>query len=93
MVNLMLPNDKEIEEVVEEKKKAKPRPVRKSGFKGDYKEHVKEFLIRPRHNSSLYEVYFKQGGEIPGVLRGLYTSQSEAKKDIKNYEATRRQTY
>lgn len=81
------------QEVVEESTKAKPRPVRKSGFKGDYKEHVKEFLVRTRVQTSLYEVYFAQGGEIPGVLRGLYTSHAAAKKDIKSYEATRRQTY
>jgi len=86
---------KQQEEVVVEKevKRPKPRPVRKSGFKGDYKEKVKKFLVRNRHNTSLYEIYFTEGGEIPKVLGDLYTSHSEAQKAIKLYEATRRQFY
>lgn len=75
------------EEIVEEK------PVRKSQKRDAYKEKVKEFKVRPRSNTSLYEVYFHDGGEIPKVLRGLYTSQAEAKRDIKLYEANRRQYY
>jgi hypothetical protein len=92
----MLADDEVIiveEQEVVEKKVRKPRPVRKTGSKGDYKEKVKVFLVRTRNNSSLYEVYFTEGGEIPKVLKDLYTSQAAAKKAIKHYEATRKQYY
>lgn len=86
--------EESVPEVIEvEKRKVRPRPVRQSGLKGDYKEKVKKFLVRVKTGATLYEVYFTEGGEIPKVLKDSYTSHAEAHKAIKLYEATRKQTY
>ncbi len=82
----MLPRKEE--EILEEVK-----PKRKSKATDTYKEKEKEFLVRNKSGTSLYEVYFEKGGEIPKTLNGLYTSQASAKKAIKLYEVTRRQFY
>jgi hypothetical protein len=75
------------EEVVVAPEKKKYKTLKTS----EYKAKVKEFLCRPRSGSSLYEVYFKDGGEIPKVLKGLYTSAVEAQKSIETYKVTRKQ--
>ena len=59
----------------------------------EYKEKAKEFKVRPRANTALYEVYFEEGGQIPDILSGAYTSQMEAKRQVKLYESNRRQYY
>lgn len=59
----------------------------------EYQEKSKEFKVRPRQGTALYEVYFEEGGQIPKILTGAYTSQMEAKRQVKLYESNRRQYY
>lgn len=77
------------EEEVKKKTKKVGRPTKDA----EYKEKVKDFLVRVIPGTSLYEVYFKQGGEIPKALKSRYTSKVEAERQIKIYKATRRQYY
>lgn len=44
---------------------------------------TKQLLTRTRANAgSMYEIYFENGGQLPGSLTGLYSSQLEAEKAI-----------
>lgn len=56
-----------------------------------YREKVKTFRVKIKPGSSLYTIDFEQGGEIPKVLKGMYTSIAAAKSDIKLYEVNRKQ--
>lgn len=56
----------------------------------EYKERPKELRYRIEPGTSLYNIYFQDGGEVPKALKGLYTSSSEAQKSIISYEASRR---
>lgn len=87
----MLCEQIEEEVVVEEPKKAKVgrKPTRGT----EYKEKVKSFKFRLRSNTALYEIYLEDGGLIPEVLKGLYTSTVTCQKAIKLYESNRRQYY
>ena len=45
----------------------------------------KDLLTRVKFNSSHYEIYFENGGEVPKELSGEYNSQLEANRAIKRY--------
>lgn len=46
----------------------------------------KELRVRQAPQSApLYEVYFENGGELPGALTGRYTSRPDAQKAIDTY--------
>lgn len=57
------------------------------------KERTKSFLTRNRRNTALYEIYVENGGEVPQVLKGLYTTPTEAQKAAEHYKNTRRKYY
>jgi hypothetical protein len=57
------------------------------------KEPVKVFKTRIRPQTALYEVYLEDGGQLPEKLKSLYTSTTEATKQIQAYEANRRKYY
>lgn len=50
----------------------------------------KELRIKTASNSSMLEIYYYPGGQVPQALQGLFTSHEEAKKAIAAYEATKR---
>lgn len=50
----------------------------------------KELRIKVADNTSMFEVYYYPGGQVPKALSGLYTSHAEAMKAIGAYEATKR---
>lgn len=81
----------ETNEVVEIVEEPTPKRKYKTLKTSEYKEKVKEFKVRSGPNTALYEVYFEDGGEIPKVLKSLYTSQAEAKKCIELYKVNRKQ--
>ena len=72
-------------------KKAPGRP--KNNPDAVYKEQPKAFLTRSAPNTSLYEVYLEGGGEVPKVLKGLYTSRTTALKAAESYTNSRRKFY
>lgn len=45
----------------------------------------KDLKVRVAFNSSHYEIFFDNGGEIPKDLSGLYNSKLEADRAIRNY--------
>ena len=61
------------EDIVVEEKKVSTKKRKTEA----YKEKVKPFAVRNRHNTSMYEVYFEEGGQIPAALGGAYTSLSQ----------------
>jgi hypothetical protein len=79
-------SDIEEVEVVE-----KPKRKNKSLKTSEYKEKVKELLFRIVPGTSLYEIHFEEGGEVPKALKSRYTSSAEAKKAIEMYKANRKQ--
>lgn len=50
----------------------------------------KDFIIRQLDGTSLYSIAFEDGGQVPQMLSGLYTSETAAGYAIKQYEAVRR---
>lgn len=50
-----------------------------------YTEGGKEIIVRPAINSSLLECAFKEGGELPALLQGLFTSFTQAELAIHRY--------
>ena len=49
----------------------------------------KELKIRTAKESSLSEVYFENGGELPVELTGYFTSTTEAQRAIDTYNLKR----
>lgn len=50
----------------------------------------KDFIIRQLDGTSLYSIGFEDGGQVPKMLEGFYTSETAAGYAIKQYEAVRR---
>ncbi len=77
------------EEVTQKKSAGRP----KKNADAEHKEQPKAFLTRARSNTSLYEIYFEGGGEVPQALKGLYTSHTEAQRAAASYANSRRKYY
>lgn len=66
---------KKVEEVeVAEKQEVKRKPLK----------------VGRKHGTSLFEVYFEGGGELPKELKGMYTSPTVAQAAIDGYLANRK---
>jgi hypothetical protein len=55
------------------------------------KENVtpKDFVIEQKEGTCLFCIRFKQGGEVPVVLKGLYTNENAAEAAITSYQESR----
>ena len=51
------------------------------------KGETKELKVRLAKNTCLYELYYDNGGEVPAILKGLYTSEHVAKLAAGSYKA------
>jgi len=45
----------------------------------------KQLRVKPAENSSMLEIYYYPGGQVPAALQGLYTSYEEANHAIRRY--------
>jgi hypothetical protein len=51
----------------------------------DDKMAKKELKIRVRHNTPHKEIYYESGGQVPEMLKGMYTDDRVAKNAIATY--------
>ena len=45
----------------------------------------RELISEPIPNSAMWKIKWKNGGEVPKVLHGAFTSKHEIQKQINNY--------
>lgn len=50
---------------------------------------AKDFIVEQKDGTCLYHIRFKQGGEVPQELKGLYTNDIIAKEAIQRYQDKR----
>ena len=50
---------------------------------------AKDFVVEQKDGTCLYHIRFKQGGEVPKELKGLYTNDIIAKEAIQRYQDKR----